>query len=175
MYLITAYFDNATSKQLQRLIDEISAMTGNDFMTGNHVPPHMTLCAFEQKSDDVAINLFEDLKNNLTETEIIIPSVGQFFPYVIYAQVCKNKTLLDMSLDIYSSISTINETRINHLYEPYDWIPHITLGKTLTEEQMRIAFSVLQEHFTPIKGQITAYGLSKPTPYRELIRIELSY
>lgn len=46
MYLISAYFDEHTAKQLQRFINTISEKTGNTYMTDNNVPPQMAK-AFE--------------------------------------------------------------------------------------------------------------------------------
>ena len=53
MYLISAYFDQRTTKNLQKYIDRIAQEAGNTFMTQNHVPPHMTISAIEARNVDV--------------------------------------------------------------------------------------------------------------------------
>ena len=50
MYLISAYFDQRTTKILQKQIDRIARETGNTFMTQNHVPPHLTISAIEARN-----------------------------------------------------------------------------------------------------------------------------
>ena len=51
MYLVTACFDNQTSHALDRIIDDTAEFTGNDFMTANHIPSHLTLLQFHSKAD----------------------------------------------------------------------------------------------------------------------------
>lgn len=57
------------------------------------------------------------------------------------------------------------------MYQPMQWLPHITLGKKLEREQMQIALELVQEHFQPISAQVVALGLAKTNPHREIVRI----
>ena len=80
---------------------------------------------------------------------------------------------MKLSISIYNEFATIPETNISKFYQPYSWMPHITLGKCLDKEQMRQAFGVLQDLFMPIDGRITKIGLSTVNPYREVMSVEL--
>ena len=162
MYLITAYFDDNTMKELQHIIDEIATVSGNDFMIKNSVVPHLTISAFDEKNSEKALELFDKIEDKLRYDEILIPSVGVFLPYVIYAQPTKNKYLTKLSDDIYDVLSKGHDTRVNRYYIPPDWIPHITLGKKLGNEELQQAFMVVQNSFQPINAHITSFGLSKP-------------
>ena len=73
-----------------------------------------------------------------------------------------------MSKEIYDIIDSKEEARINKYYMPYNWIPHITLGKKLDKNEMQVAFSIAQERFFPITARVTSFGLSKPNPLRNL-------
>ncbi len=168
MYLITAYFDDNTNNKLQNIIDEIATVSGNDFMIKNNVVPHLTISAFDEKSTDKAIELFDKIEDRLHYDEILIPSVGVFLPYVIYAQPIKNQYLTELSDDIYGVLSNGHDTRVNRYYIPPDWIPHITLGKKLGSEEMQQAFKVVQDRFQPVNAHITSFGLSKPNPLTNL-------
>lgn len=168
MYLITAYLDDNSTRQLQSIIAEIADVTGNDFMTRNNVVPHLTISAFDETSTDSALELFDKMEDILVFDEILIPTVGVFLPYVIYAQSAKNQYLTNLSNDIYNVLKTGQDTRVNRYYIPPDWIPHITLGKKLDEEQMRAAFEVVQNRFAPITAEIVSVGLSKPNPLTNL-------
>lgn len=168
MYLITAYLDDKSTKELQNIIDEIAGATGNDFMTANNVMPHLSVSAFDERSEDAAMGLFGKMEEKLYADEVIIPCVGAFLPYVIYAEVVKNEFLLDMSKEIYDIIDSNGEARINKYYMPYNWIPHITLGKKLDKNEMQVAFSVAQDRFCPITARVTSFGLSKPNPLRNI-------
>ena len=83
MYLITGYFDDETNCILKRHIEEIADITGNTYMTDNHIPPHMTLCALEARNIDVLKPGFKQFAGECRPFEMIIASVGLFFPYVM--------------------------------------------------------------------------------------------
>lgn len=184
MYLISAYFDENTNKILKQLQQRIADKTGNDFMIRNNVMPHLTISAIEARNVDVLIPAFEkvcrerlqplDEKGvvNINNT-INIVSVGQLFPRVIYAAPVLNEYMMNLSISIYNEFATIPETNISKFYQPYSWMPHITLGKCLDKEQMRQVFAVLQDLFMPIDGQIAKIGLSTVNPYREVLSVEL--
>lgn len=184
MYLISAYFDENTNKILKHLQQRIADKTGNDFMIRNNVMPHLTISAIEARNVDVLIPAFEkvcrerlqplDEKGvvNINNT-INIVSVGQLFPRVIYAAPVLNEYMMNLSISIYNEFATIPETNISKFYQPYSWMPHITLGKCLDKEQMKQVFAVLQDLFMPIDGWIAKIGLSTVNPYREVLSVEL--
>jgi len=173
MYLISAYFDDATNRILQGYIDKIAAASGNNFMTQNHVPPHMTISAIEARKAEVLVETFEALQGRTGVGEIQFVSVGQLFPYVIYATPVLNEYLQDLSKIIYDEVKDIPETQVSKYYQPMSWLPHVTLGKTLEKEQMRKAFEVMQENFVPFKAKITEIGLAKVKPHEDLVRFKL--
>ena len=146
MYLVSVYFDKTAEHILQRYINKIAEKTGNSFMTDNNVPPHMT---------------------------ISIVSVGQLLPYVFYATPVLNGYLQDLSEKVFDEVKSIPESTVSRYYKPMSWLPHITLGKTLTKEQMQMAFSVMQESFVPFEAAITEIGLARVNPHRDVVRWEL--
>ena len=94
-------------------------------------------------------------------------------PYVIYAMPVFNQYLLDLSMDVYCAFNQIDETKISKYYKPMSWIPHITLGKTLTKEQMLGAVGILQDGFVPMTAEITEIGLARVNPHEDIVRFTL--
>ena len=173
MYLISVYFDEKTNRQLLHMIDLIAKHTGNSFMTENKVPPHMTISAIEARSVEELLPAFESLKGRVTRGSIQIVSVGQLFPYVLYATPVLNEYLMELQKTVFDAYKDLPNTTINKFYQPYSWLPHITLGKKLEQEQMRKAFKIVQEHFTPINGKIEEIGLAKVNPHEDVKKILL--
>lgn len=171
MYLLSVYFDNHTNKVLQNLIDRIARETGNTFMTDNKVPPHLTISAVEARGDDVLLPVMEQLKSSFQSGQIDIISPGMFLPYVLYATPVLNSYLQELSQHIYDAVKNIPEVKVSEVYQPMQWLPHITLGKKLEREQMQIALELVQDHFQPISSQVVALGLAKTNPHREIVRI----
>ena len=173
MYLISVYFDEKTNRILQRHIDKIAEKTCNTFMTENHVPPHMTISAIEARDVTVLVPVFNKLKGQLLKGNIRFVSVGQLLPNEIYATPVINEYLLYISKNVYEIYKDVPETTISRYYRPLSWLPHVTLGKTLDKEQMRSAFEVLQESFSPFEATVTEIGLAKVNPHEDVEKFKL--
>lgn len=173
MYYVSLYFDPVTEERIQSMIDKVARKSGNSFMTEGRVPPHMTLAAFETQKESDAIDIFVSCVQNMRQTEIFIPSVGMFLPNSIYLSAVLNKELFGMNLAITMDMAEIEDCNMSKYYMPFQWLPHITVGKTLTKDELRLAFEVLQHQFGPFKGKVTRIGLAKTNPYRDLVIYEL--
>lgn len=174
MYLITGYFDNTTNSILKRHIEEIADITGNAYMMDNHIPPHMTLCALEARNIDILRPGFLQFAKEIRPFEVIIASVGLFFPYAMYAAPVPNDRLMDIPRrlsDIYGSVTDVS---ISRYYTEDHWMPHITLAKRLDITQMQQAVSRMRDAFTPVTGSIVEIGLSEVNPHRDIERINLT-
>lgn len=173
MYLISVYFDDKANRILQRYIGQIAEKTGNTFMTEKNVPPHMTISSIEARSVEMLISTFDSLHGKLSCGEIQFVSVGQLLPYVFYITPVMNAYLLGLSRQVFEAFRDIPETSISRYYQPFSWLPHVTIGKTLTKEQMQIAFSVMQDKFVPFAAQVTEIGLAKVNPHEDVVRFGL--
>lgn len=173
MYLVSLYFDEKTNKNIQNLIDKVAKKTGNGFMVEGKVPPHITVSAFETKQENEVLERLQIIATDLAQSNLRWVSVGTFLPNVIFLTPVLNAYLQNITQVLYGKIKDVNETRMNPFYLPYQWIPHTTIGKLLSKEQMQDAFKVLQEQFVPFEGMVTKIGLAKTNPYTELALFDL--
>ena len=173
MYLVSAYFDDKTSNRIQKYINQIAEKTGNDFMTQNQVPPHMTISSIEARNVELLVPHVAKLEESLRQGTISFVSVGMLFPYVIYMTPVLNEYLQWVSQQIYDIIPKDDEIIISKYYKPMQWLPHVTLGKKLSKEQMQTAFNVMQEGFVPFEGRITSIGLAKTNPHIDVMKYQL--
>lgn len=168
MYLITAYFDDHTNRILNRYIERIATQTGNHFMEEHHVPPHLTISSLEARAGQALIPAMEKMQGQFETGSMEIVSVGALFPYVLYATPVLNVYLQNLSSVIYEGMNGLPEVSVNRYYRPLQWLPHITLGKTLTKEQMQMAFAIMQEQFVPFTARITQIGLASTNPHEDI-------
>lgn len=173
MYHISIYFDDKTNQKIHSYIKQIADKTGNTFMIDRNVPPHITISAFETKSEEDAIKRVETCAKILSQGEIYFATVGEFFPYVIYVSPVLNEYLHKMSVAIHTQITEIVDVSVSRFYQPHQWFPHVTVGKTLSQEEMRSAFEIMQNQFGDFKGTVTRIGLAKTNPYRNLVEYTL--
>lgn len=174
MYLISAYFDGQTNQKINQYINRIAEKTGNTVMTENHVPPHMTVSSVEARNGELLIPYIEQLESRLMQGSIHFVSVGMFFPYVMYITPVLNAYLQNLSETVYQGVCGIDEVSVSRYYQPMQWLPHITIGKKLSREQMRLAFEVMQNGFAPFDGTITAIGLARTNPHEDILKIGLA-
>lgn len=168
MYLVSIYFDDKTNKQIQRYINQVAEKTGNTFMIDGKVPPHITVSAFETQNETEGIQALENVVKRLESGALTWASVGQLLPYVIYTAPVLNEYLHEMSVEIYDAISQVEGVKISPYYQPFQWLPHTTIGKTLSKEQMKVAFEVMQNSFQVFNGKVVKIGLAKPNPHRDI-------
>jgi len=173
MYLISIYFDEKTNRRIQQYINKVAECTGNTFMLDGSVPPHITISAFEAQNEKAVIEALEHAVARLRQGTLEWVSVGQFFPYVIFLIPVLNEYLHEMSTIVNDELSNTNGIKISPYYQPFQWLPHTTIAKKLTKEQMQTAFEVLQNSFGMFAGKVVKIGLAKTNPYREVVNWEL--
>ncbi len=174
MYLISIYFDEKTNKTIQGYINQVAEKTGNLFMVDGNVPPHITVSAFETKQEMIVLEKMEGIVRKMSPDLLQWVSVGTFLPYVLYITPVLNEYLHEMSELIYEEISSIKETKISPYYRPFSWLPHTTIGKKLTKEELRIGFEVLQNSFQVFQGKVVRIGVATTNPYQEIMSWDLS-
>ena len=173
MYLISIYFDKECEKRIRSYMKQIGKATQNTVMLDGNVPPHITIAAFRAESESIARYVFGQGANALKAGSIQWVSVGAFLPSVIYITPILNKYLQELSEVFHREITKIQGVNIDHKYMPYNWLPHSTLAKRLSEEQLAAAFSTMQKQFGPFGGKVTRIGLAKTNPYTDLEVIDL--
>ncbi|KIR03950.1 hypothetical protein P261_02765 [Lachnospiraceae bacterium TWA4] len=166
--MISAYFDKEASKEIERLIQKVYKATGNTFMIEHKVPPHLTLAAIQAREEKSLISAFYEITSDLSSKPIDIVSVGMFLPYVVYITPVLNQYLLDISYQISEQIKQISDASISKCYQTMNWLPHITIGKTLTSSQMKKALEVMMNNFVPFKAEVCKIGLAKVNPYEDI-------
>ena len=172
MYLVSLYFVSKTEKQIQSHIHDVAIMSGNSFMVDNHVPPHITISAFETLHEKDALRALESAMSNIKRNKIEWVTVGTF-PTVIFIQPVLNEYLHKLSSVIYDSISQVPDTKVSKYYKPFSWLPHATIAKQLSEEEIRKAFDTLQKSFHSFEGEVVRIELAKKKPYRVIASWEL--
>ncbi len=173
MYYVSIYFDEKTNYRIQQYINAVAKKTGNDFMIQEKVPPHITITAFETKQENSVLAVLENCFGQLKKGEVQWASVGAFLPHVIYIAPILNKYLHRMSKEICADLESLEEVSISSYYRPLQWLPHTTIGKKLSKEEMGISFEVLQNQFGMFQGEVRKIGLAKTNPYEDILLWEL--
>ena len=168
MYLVSLYFDDDTSKKIQSLINKAAAKSGNNFMTDGNVPPHITIASFQTNEERKVIELLDEKIKHIKRGIITFASIGVFKSSVIYLAPVLNEYLHDLSAVINEEISSLENISISKYYLPFQWIPHATIGKKLSSEQLILAFQELVKDFVIFNGTVNRIGLSKTNPLRDI-------
>ncbi len=168
MYLISIYFDENANNIMRRYINQIAKETGNSFMLDKNVPPHITISSFEAEDEESVIKILKSVTKSLSQGKIQWVTVGTFMPYVIYIAPVLNEYLHSISDCVSKALKGLEGVSVGKYYRPFQWFPHTTLGKKLTQEQLQTAFSLLQKQFGVFEGTVMKIGLAKTNPYKDI-------
>lgn len=168
MYLISIYFDIKSDRQIQNYINAVAKATGNTFMTDNSVPPHITIAAFEARDEHMAEIIFDRIAQKVSGDMINWVSVGCFVPSVIYIAPVLNEYLHKICESAYGELKAAEGIRIDERYKPFNWMPHATIGKKLSPEQLQAAFETIQKRFAVLTSQVTKISLARTNPFGNL-------
>lgn len=168
MYLVSIYFDEKTNERLKSYIEQVAKKTGNTFMIDGKVPPHITVGAFETKNEIQAKAVLEETLANRKQGKVQLVSVGTFQTSSIFISAVYNEYLHEMCKSVCHALESVDNTVIRRNYQPFHWLPHVTIGKTLSREQQLAAFEELQHSFGPLEASVVKIGLSKTNPYMDI-------
>ena len=173
MYLISIYFDESSSQTINKYISKCAKSSENMFMIDHHVPAHMTLLAFQCENEDKAKETLNNCVQNIKSNDIYFTSLGAFLPHVIYISPILNEYLFKTQSYLYDCFKDIESVKLSNQYIPYSWIPHTTIAKTLTQDQMTNSFTTMQSLFHPFNAKVVRIALSKTNPYQDHISFDL--
>lgn len=138
-------------------------------MTHNKVPPHITIASFQTDEEEKVIEILDKRIKDIDRGMITWASIGVFKSSVIFLAPVLNKYLHNLSVSIYEGISLIENVSISEHYLPFSWMPHTTIAKKVTKEELMLAFQALEKNFTIFSGMVTRIELSKTNPYKDII------
>lgn len=168
MYLISIYFDRETQNRLKQLMQHVAKVTGNQFMLDNQVPPHITVTSVETKCEDELLACIERIAKDLKQGEIKFVSAGSFSTKVVFVQPVLNEYLHQLSMALTKELEQMDGTILSPYYQSFSWLPHCTIGKQLSKEEMQRAVIELLAHFVPINSYVTRIGVAKTNPHRDI-------
>lgn len=173
MYLISIYFDLKTTERIQQYMNQIAKKTGNKTLIEGQVPPHITISAFDAKDEEAVLEGFQSLAQEVSSGVVQWVSLGTFSSSVLYLAPVLNEYLYNLSGQIDAGIAQLEDVAIRPCYRPLQWMPHTTIGKHLSKEEMLLAFQVMQNQFGAFSGKAVKIGLAKTNPYRDLAGFDL--
>lgn len=169
MYLVSIYFDDKTNETIRKYIERVAEKTGNTFMIDGKVPPHITVGAFETKAyREELMNVLNPVLGNICVDAVQLASIGTFQTSSIFLSAVYNEYLHEICKSICEVLESVDNTIIRKNYQPFHWLPHVTIGKTLSKEQQLLAFEELQNSFGMLEANVVKIGLSKTNPYMDI-------
>ena len=134
---------------------------------------HITLSAFDTKKESEIIEIVDNTSKNWNKIPLQWVSVGQFMPYVVFLAPVLNIELYSAATELYSELTELGDVSMRNCYKPFQWLPHTTLAKMLTQEEMLNAVKLLHNQFGVIKGTAVRIALAKSNPHMDIAVFDL--
>ena len=144
-------------------------------MLEHKVPPHITISSFEvdaETNSDIVGKLVKDFNEvfqNASTGVVQWVGTGAFMTSALYLMPVMNQYLQNLMEDVYDVVSADKDIKISKYYQPFQWLPHTTIGKKLDAMQLVNAFEVVQPDFKVITGNVIKIGLAKASPYEDIV------
>ena len=178
-YAITLYFDDAANTTIRQLTAQLAEVTGNDYMTVNNVPPHLTLGMFHVNEADVGKlkMLFEDFVSAVREGDfsfdISFSGFESFLDKVIFIKPEVDEKLARLNKLLHEKLLPHFEAADNRNYLPGNWYPHIALGVKLNHEQFEKGMEFLKTVDFSLWASVISIGLASCNPYTQVCDYEI--
>lgn len=173
MYLVSLYFDRQTEEKLRNYITRTAEKTGNFYMLEHQIPPHITIAACKSMKEEELIGALDTCAGTWHAETIDWAAIGSFKPHVLFLMPVLNRYLHELCISANTAIDRVGERGEASRYQPFNWMPHTTIARTLTEQQMLTGFHVLQANFSPFSGIGVRIGLARSNPYQDIKMWEL--
>lgn len=177
-YAITLYFDDDTTNQIRTLTSELAAVTKNDYMIENSVPPHLTLGMFHaedtelEKLKKLFCEFVDAAKKEADGLNFPIEFDGpdNFLDKVIFLKPGANtrSKLCHLNELLHKLFLQHFEPADNRNYLPGNWVPHVALGVKLHGEAFEKGMEFLKNAQKTTFGRcakISSIGLAQCNPY----------
>jgi len=168
-YAVVLYFDEKIEEKIKSLIRKIANKTGNKYMVDNKIPPHITISLFQYNGKiDTVMEIIENNISLFNRNNIVIASIGIFNPSVLFIAPVINDYLLDLNKKVNKVININDEILLDKNYMENQWIPHISLGVKLNENELISGIKILVESFKILDIGIDRVGFAKCNPYKDI-------
>lgn len=178
-YAITFYFDENTTSAIQTLTAELAQITGNNYMTANSVPPHLTLGMFHVNNADVGElkALFGEFVSTARENEssfvTSFSGFESFLDKVLFIKPEVDEKLECLNKLLHEKFLPHFEAADNRNYLPENWYPHIALGVKLNHEQFEKGMDFLKTVVFSLRASVISIGLASCNPYTRVCDYEI--
>lgn len=168
MYLVSLYFDETSDHMIRRQIERIAEKSGNLYMLEHQIPPHITIASCKEGEPDKLIEALDSVMQRQKQGEIQWVAAGSFLPHVLFLTPVLNRYLHALSIACHDVLQAFQTETEQNKYQPFAWLPHTTVARTMSDEQMVRGLRVLQANFRPFSGKIVRAGLAESHPYQDI-------
>ncbi|TYB31169.1 MAG: 2'-5' RNA ligase family protein [Candidatus Mcinerneyibacterium aminivorans] len=174
-YRIELVFNEKGSNRIKSYWEMLKENKLNSYMIDSKSTPHISLAEYS----DILAGRFEDEIRRFSR--LIKPFEVRFFGFgyfpteerVLYLNPKVSKYLLRVHNDFNQQFVDFNDN-INPYYLPENWVPHSTLGKNFSEEDLKKSLIELSKDFKPFAVEVNRISVVEFYPSRELFTFKLS-
>lgn len=175
-YAVSLHFSKDSSDIISQAVSSIAQATGNDFIIGNKIPPHMTIGAFHAAKENGAriLQLVEEFAEKQTAGFVKFAEIADFKNKVLFLKGEKDAFLSEMNAELHKIVLPEFEKGENGYYLPEIWFPHTTLATRLNKTQFEKAQSLAEKITLPLKAKACEIGFYQCSPFVEVARFQLA-
>ncbi len=174
-YRIELGFDDKGENRIRNYWEKLKENKLNSYMIDSKSTPHISLAVYS----DILAGRFEDELRRFSR--LIKPFEVRFFGFgifptderVLYLTPKVSKYMIRVHEDFNQHFVDFNDS-INPYYLPENWVPHCTLGRNFSENNIKQAIEELSKDFNPFAVKVSKISAVEFFPSRELFTFKLT-
>ncbi len=170
-YALVYEFDKDSQEYIDGIIQEVTKVTGNNYMAVEKISGHLTIGCFETESESLLIDLVESGLKDIRSSSITLGSVGIFKPSVLFIAPILNQFLQESCECFFDYLHEIASPSDDNHYAPHCWVPHIAIN--ITDENLTRGLEKCLELFEQRSVICEKLTVVKCDPYTEIKQYSL--
>lgn len=166
-YAVILYLDADTEASVRGMWERMGEAGVSHALLETGACPHVTCAVYEDMDLDRCRPVLAREAQALAAFPIHFPFLGAFSSResVVFLGAAMSPDLVAVHSAIHRVLSACGFQSWAH-YLPGNWVPHCTLARYLTGDQIPDAIAIAQELALPVKGRIDRVGLVAFPPIR---------
>lgn len=172
-YAVVLYFDEKTSEEIHKIIENVAVWSGNSYMIETGIPPHITIGAFSSEDETGLMERTGEFVKDFSGGDVEFCGIKAFEPKVLFLSPVKNEYLSMANRRVNQLMEGFFPPADHNNYLPEYWVPHCALATRLEEEQMKAAREKVSSLPLPVTARAVKVCLARCNPYKEITVWEL--
>lgn len=174
-FAVELYFDEQVTEAVVALQERLEGLGSGLSLRGLGFAPHVSLATCADIDEDAIRAVTRDIARNTSPFSLSLEAAGAFPPEAatLFLVPAQSRNLMELHRTFWDRfVPTATDPSI--YYKPGRWVPHCTIAQEVPAPERARALAVIAAAGLPLRGRMTAIGLTGYRPAVQQFRFPLT-